>query len=133
MPFAMSESASSWSRAGSNTVRGCNGLGSIRSMETTLAGAPSGAGTSSGSTAVGRAGSSAERPLPNALRGLSGALFMSQDLLCKLYVALGAAGAKVVGEDRFAETGGLREPDAARDYGLKYVLIEELAKVICDL
>src|SRR6266404_9131170 len=110
MPLAMIESANSWSRAGSNTVRGCKGLGSIRSMETTLAGPPSVEDAGVASMAAGRDGSSAESPLPNALRGLSGALFMGQDLLCKLNVTLGAAGAKVVGEDRFAETGSFREP-----------------------
>ena len=67
------------------------------------------------------------------MRGLSGALFMSQDLLCQLNIAFGAAGSNVIGDDGFAEAGGFREANAARDDGLEDLIFEELPKILLYL
>lgn len=48
-------------------------------------------------------------------------------------IAFGAAGARVVREDRFAETGSLGEADAAGYNRSKNLILEKLAKVRCDL
>ena len=54
---------------------------------------------------------------------------MVENLFCELDVAFGAAGAGVVGEDRFAEAGGLGEADAARNDGLEDLVAEELSQI----
>ena len=78
--------------------------------------------------AAGFVGSRAERPLPKALRCLSGVLFMGQDLLCQLNVALGSARADVIGDNRLTETGGFRQTDAARDHGFKDAFSKKLRR-----
>src|SRR5271165_3162569 len=77
---------------------------------------------------------SADSPLPKTLRcGFSGGLGTSQDLLCELDVAFGATRADVVGENGLAEAGGLGEANAAGDYRLKNVVLEEFAKILLHL
>src|SRR4051794_19131989 len=96
MPFARTDCASSLRRSGWNTVRGCRGFRSIRSMRTCCKPCGSVAGDDSGTSfSTGLAGSSADSPLPNALR-LSGPLVMLQDLFRELDVALCAFGTNVV-------------------------------------
>src|SRR5260370_36909217 len=90
-------------------------------------------GDSWGAWCVVRVGRRAERPLPNALRCLSGALFMGQDLLCQLNVALGAARAQVVRKNGLAETGGLCEANAARNYGAKDALLKKISQILLHL
>ena len=48
-------------------------------------------------------------------------------------VRLGTTGARVVGKNRFTETGGFCEPDAAWDHGLKDLVAKEIAEVGFDL
>ena len=57
------------------------------------------------------------------------ALFMVEDLFGELDVAFRAAGAGVVDEDGFAETGRFGQADAARDDGPEDLVAEELAEV----
>src|SRR5260370_35209904 len=90
-------------------------------------------GDSWGAWCVVRVGRRADRHLPNALRCLSGALFMGQDLLCQLNVGLGAARAQVVRKNRLAEAGGLCEANAARNYSAKDGLLKEFAKILFHL
>src|SRR6266436_4654786 len=90
-------------------------------------------GDSWGAWCVVRVGRRAESPLPNALRGLSGALFMGQDLLCQLNVALGAARAQIIRKNRLAKTGSLGKANTPRNYGLKDALLEEFAKILFHL
>src|SRR5258707_15696056 len=90
-------------------------------------------GGSWGALCVVRVGRRAESPLPNALRGLSGALFMGQDLLCQLNVALGAARAQVIRKNRLAETGCLSKANTPRNYGLKDALLKELPEILFHL
>src|SRR5277367_3909585 len=129
IPFVCMELANSCRRPGSKVMRGCNGLGSICKIGRTATRTPAGAwgagaaGSGSVCTLVGRR---AESPLPSALRCLSGALFMSQDLLCQLNVAFSAAGSDVIGDYRLAETGGLCQAYTARDNGLEDLIFEEL-------
>src|SRR4051794_40209058 len=99
MPLARMDCASSWSRAGSKSERGCIGFGSMRLMGSFVGSAeewpsPLRPGAENPGT-VGRAGSSAERPLPNALR-FSGALLIRDDLLGEFDIAFGPAGPDVV-------------------------------------
>jgi len=54
---------------------------------------------------------------------------MVQNLFRELNVAFCAFGAGIVGQDGFAETGGFREPDAARDDGGEDLVLEEFAKI----
>src|SRR5258708_6238541 len=86
-----------------------------------------------GAWCVVRVGRRAERPLPNALRGLSGALFMGQDLLCQLNVALGAARAQVIRKNGLTEARGLCQSNAARNYSAKDALLKELPQVLLNL
>src|SRR5260221_4040147 len=90
-------------------------------------------GDSWGAWCVVRVGRRAESPLPNALRGLSGALFMGQDLLCQLNVALGAARAQIIRKNRLAKAGGLCQSNAARNYGLKDFLLKEFSQILLNL
>src|SRR5580700_787584 len=92
--------------------------------------APSEAGAAWVAGSGGFVGRRAERPLPKALRCLSGALFMGQDLLCQLNIAFGAAGADVVRQNRLTETGGFRQANTAWNDGLEDVILEELAQVL---
>ena len=54
---------------------------------------------------------------------------MVEDLFREFDIAFGPAGAGVVGEDGFAETGGFGQADAARDDGLEDLVLEEVAQV----
>src|SRR5258708_13045238 len=90
-------------------------------------------GDSWGALCVVRVGRRAESPLPNALRGLSGALFMGQDLLCQLNVALGAARAQVIRKNGLAEAGVLRQTNAAGNYSAKDALLKEFSQILFHL
>src|SRR5581483_12411311 len=91
-------------------------------------GAPAGAGADS-ATSTGR-GSSADKPLPSALRAFrSGSLFMRQNFLCELNVRFGAAGSRIIRQNRLSEARSFRQPDAARNHSFEYFLAEELPKV----
>ena len=48
-------------------------------------------------------------------------------------VGLGATGARVIGEDRFAKTSSFGKPNAAGDNGLEDLAAEEIAEVGFDL
>src|SRR5205809_3621423 len=113
IPLARIDCASSSSRSFCNSLRGCSGLGSMESMAA-FEGVSS--RTGGGGATGGRVGSSAPRPLPSARRGFSD-LFMIQNLFCEFDVALRAFGTRIVAQDGFAETGRLREPDAAWNHG----------------
>src|ERR1700730_11044673 len=126
MPLARMDWASSASVGCSlDKLRG-RGLASMDSMSTCKALAVSrswswpccGGGEGAGVMTRVRVGSRAPKPLPRALRELSG-LFMVQNFFGKLNVTLGAAGPRVIDEDRLAETGGFGQPDAARNDSLK--------------
>lgn len=95
--------------------------------------AVSGVGAASAVAVCGlRAGRSDPRPLPRTRRMFSG-LFTVQDLLCQLNIALGAFGARVVGENRLAEAGRLGEFYAAWNDGFENLVLKEFAKVGGDL
>src|ERR1700694_5917933 len=79
-----------------------------------------------------RVGRRALMPLPSALRGFS-VLLMSEYLFGEFDIAFGAPGAGVVAKDGLAETGCLRQPDAARDHGLEDLVVEEFLKVSGNL
>src|SRR5215469_7599862 len=98
----------------------------------TSPGAPAVVGSETGRP-PGLLGRRAESPLPRALRCLSEALFMGQDLLCQLNVALCASRSNVVGEDWLPKTGGLSEPYTARNNGLENTLVEEIAQILFNL
>src|SRR5437763_15152450 len=124
IPLARIDWAGSSSRFFSNVRRGWSGFGSMRSIGTSVV-CSGGVGAAGGGAAgVGRVGSSAPRPLPSALREVSG-LFMVQNLFGELNVALGTAGSGVVGQDRLAEAGGLRQANAARNHRLENLVLEE--------
>src|SRR5579872_1381250 len=78
-------------------------------------------------------GSSAERPLPSALRCLSVPVFILQDLLCELDVAFSSAGPRVVHQDGFSVTGGFRQADAAGNDGRENLIAEEILQIVGDL
>src|ERR1035438_3151963 len=78
-------------------------------------------------------GKRAESPFPKALRCLSGALFMGEDLLCQLNIAFGPSGSDVVGDYWLAETRGFRQANAAWDHRPEDVVFEELPKVLLHL
>src|SRR5579871_286585 len=136
IPFGCIEFASSCKRPGSNGTRGSRGVGPLRKRggraERTrgVAAGAGGVDAASVSTLVGRR---AESPLPSALRCLSGALFMSQDLLCQLDIAFCSSGPDIVGNNWLAEAGSLGQSNAARDDGLEHLVLEELTKVLFDL
>src|SRR5438477_10893713 len=116
MPFARIEFASSCIRSGSNTRLGCTGLGSISSIRIRLGVSGIGAGCGAAAAeaeAVGRFGRSAVRPLPNALRGPSGGLFISEYLLGQLDITFGSFGANIVADNRLTVAWRLGEPDIA--------------------
>src|SRR5271155_4168948 len=124
------ELASSSRRVASKMERGCKGLGWIFAigMEATCGPVDSGSGTC-WTAAVVLWGRRAERPLPNALRCLSGVVFTSQDLLCQLNIALRASRANIVGDDRLAVAGRLGQTDAARDHGFEDRFFEESSEI----
>src|SRR4051812_904425 len=110
MPLARIDAASSCSRSGSKTRLGWTGLASISSMRivwglTAAAGAEAAAaGSATGALRVGRR---AVNPLPSALRGPSGGLFIGENLLGQLNVGLGSFRANVVTQDWLAVAGRL--------------------------
>src|SRR5947209_7735096 len=85
-------------------------------------------GSGGGTATEGRLGSRAPSPLPSALRGFS-VLFMVQDLFCEFDVALRTFRTRIVAEDRFAETGGFGQPDAAWNDRPKYLVAEEFLEI----
>src|SRR5215813_13085352 len=75
-------------------------------------------------------GRRAPRPLPSAFRGFScGVLFIIQNLFGELNVALSAAGAGIVHDDRLAKARSLGEPHTTRNDGLKDLVAKELLEV----
>src|SRR6185437_5074073 len=130
MPFERIDCASSESRSSWKTRRGWRGFASIASMLSVVG--DSGAAASGGGVKVGFVGSSAPRPLPSALRELSG-LFMVEDFFGELDVALRTLGARVVRKDGFAEARGFRESNTAGDDCLEHFVLEELFQVGCHL
>src|ERR1700728_205810 len=80
-----------------------------------------------------RPGRSAERPLPSTLRCLSVPLFILQNRLRELDIALRASRAGVVHEDRLAVAGRLRQANAAGNYGGQYLVMKEVFEVVRNL
>src|SRR5689334_10175391 len=95
------------------------------------AGEPGDTGVAGVCRAVARPRISASIPLPSALR--ESGLFMVKYLLGEFYVALCTFGARVVGENRLAETWGFGEADASRNDGFEDLVLEELAEIVRDL
>src|ERR1035438_4821669 len=123
--------ASSSRRLVWKTRRGCRGLGRIWSigMVREDSRGSAGVGGMGASGGVGeRVGKSAPIPLPRARRGCSG-LCMVEDLFGELDIAFRPLGSGVVGEDGFAEAGGLGQSDAAGDNGLEDLILEEFPEV----
>src|SRR5689334_9857190 len=117
----------------SNVRRGWSGFGSIRSIATSVVCSGSGGiGGVAGVTGAGRVGSSAPRPLPSALRELSG-LFMIQNLFGQLDITFGTLRARIVGQYWFAEARRLGEPHAAGNHGLENLVLEEIFEVCRNL
>src|SRR5215469_11591688 len=102
----------------------------ISSMAT-VSGGRSSAGGGAGCV-TGRVGNSAPSPLPSALRGFS-VRFMVENLFGEPDIALRAAGARVVGNNGFAETRRLRQPYAARNHSVEHLFSEEFLQVGSDL
>src|SRR6266481_7735137 len=127
MPFDRMDCANSASRSLWNIRRGWSGLASMASTGTDCVVSSRAAET--GIVEGGRVGSSAPRPLPSALRELSG-LFMCQNLFCELDVAFSAPGSRVVDEDRLAEAGGLGQTYTAGNDGVKNLFAEELLQIV---
>jgi hypothetical protein len=92
-----------------------------------------GVGGAAGICTGGLGGSRAAKPLPSALRGLSCGLFMRQDFLGKLNVALGSLGARIVKQDWFAVARRFGETDASGDHGLKDGILEKVTEVVGHL
>src|SRR5579864_2989001 len=80
-----------------------------------------------------RPGRRAESPLPSALRGLSLALFIRQNLLREFDIALGSTGTRIVHENRLAVARSFREPNTARYHGRKYLIAKEFLQILSDL
>src|ERR1035438_7664811 len=78
-------------------------------------------------------GRRAESPLPSALRCLSGALFMGEDLLCQLNIAFGPSGSDIVGDYWLTEARGFCETNTAWDDGFEDTVFEELPQVMLHL
>src|SRR5512140_2183417 len=118
--FARIEAANSSSPSALNDVRGCMGLGWIRPSGSVPGFAEAGveAGAVAAAVVPGcpRPGRRAERPLPSALRGLSSALFIFQNLLREFNIALGTPRTRVIHQDWFPIAGGLRKSNAAGDH-----------------
>src|ERR1017187_7316561 len=127
MPFERIDCASSARRSAWKTRRGCIGFGSMEWMGTVCA-AGSVTGSVEAGTGCGRVGSSAPRPLPSALRGLSG-LFMIQNLFRQLDVAFRAPRAGVICQDWLAEARRFSKAYAPRNHGLEHQFAEELRQV----
>src|SRR3954451_24544521 len=101
-------------------------------MESALSPRSAAGGCGCGGGAGVRVGRSAPIPLPRALRGLSD-FCMVQDLFRELDIAFSTAGARVIGKDGLAETGGFGEADAAGDDGFEDLVFEEVAEIVRDL
>src|ERR1035441_9973190 len=96
IPLARIDWASSARRSFWKTRRGWRGLGSMRSMEIERSAASPG---TSASGLGGRVGRRALRPLPRALRGLSGLFMMIEDLFGESDVAFGPTGPGVIDQE----------------------------------
>src|SRR5438477_12356296 len=100
MPFARIEAANSSRRSIWKLTLGWTGLGWTESIGRLVgswkAGAAAAAVPDDTDAGSGRPGSSAERPLPSALRCLSIALPILEDLLAEFDVAFGASRASIV-------------------------------------
>src|SRR6185369_14442280 len=131
IPLARIDAASSSRPSELKCVLGCIGLGWIRpngSVPGFIEAGGTGAGAVATAAAAGcpRPGRRAERPLPSALRVLSLALFIRQNLLREFDIALGSPGTRVVHENGFAVTGRFRQSDAARNHSCKYLIAKEI-------
>src|SRR5580658_8138473 len=94
---------------------------------------PDSTGGGVGNPAAGLGGKRAERPLPKALRCLSGTVLTSQDLLCQLNIGLRTTGSHVVYDDRFAIAGCFRQTNAARNNSFEHRFFKETAQIQLDL
>src|SRR5579863_9155067 len=128
MPLARMDCASSASRSLWKARRGCSGLGSMEATGMFCAASAWAGASGRGAGAGVRVGRSALMPLPSALREVSG-LFMFEDLFGELDIAFGAAGTGIVGQDRFAETGRLRQADASGNDGFENLFVEEFLQI----
>src|SRR5947209_8760326 len=110
--------------------RGCSGFGSMDAIGMLFEWPSTTAGCSAASfsTATDRAvGINAASPLPSTLRGLSGALFTGEDLLCELHIAFRSSGTAIVRKDGLSETWRFRQPNAPGDHGFEYLVLKEFA------
>src|SRR4051812_34292487 len=97
IPLLRMDAANSCKRSASNTRLGCTGLASISSMRTLVGFCGTGGGVAAGSMFWGGLeGSSAVSPLPRALRGASGALFIGEYLLGQLDITFRSFGPDVI-------------------------------------
>src|SRR5437016_14653664 len=109
------------------------GFGSMASIGRAVADRAVGVAAIVGCSSVAvRDGSSAESPLPSALRCLSVAVLIGQNLLGELDITLSALGPRIVHKHRFAEAGSLGEPDATGNHSFEDFIPKELFEVVGD-
>src|SRR5688500_12847257 len=140
-PCARIDSASSWSASSANSMRGCLGLGTMRSsgISRTRSPATSGAakpsacavasapGASGASVGPGAPGMSAPRPRPSAF------LVMVDDLLRECAVTGCTAGCSIVVHARLSEARSLAEAHVAGNHGAIHAVREKLPGLVGDL
>src|SRR4029079_2728717 len=122
------------SASSANSMRGCFGLGTMRSRGISLTrsapGIASAAGASiatGGPSCAGAPGINAPRPRPSAF------LVMVNDLLRECPVTCCTAVCSIVVNDRFSEAGRLAEADIARDHRAVDPVGEKLPSFVGDL
>src|SRR6185295_14701193 len=132
IPLARIDAASSSRFCVRKRRRGWTGLGSIELTGSVVVGLAA-SGAVGCETGAGREGSSAESPLPSALRGLSVALLIRENLLGEADVAFCPFRSRIVHQDGLAETRRLRQPNATRNDRLEDFVLKELLQVVSDL
>src|SRR5215469_7392912 len=132
IPFARMDAANSSSRCGWKTFRGCTGFGAMASMAILdgFAGAAATAVPSACACTDPRGARRAESPLPSGLRNLSAAVFILDDFLGQLDIALRSARARIIHQNRLSVTRSFREPDAPWYDRRKYFLLKEIPQVL---
>src|SRR5580693_6783385 len=130
IPLARMEAASSSRRSELNTDRGCIGFGCMASIGSLVGRCGASPAAVPDALAPGLAGRSADKPLPSALRGLSFALFIFQNLLGQLDVTLRPPGARIIDDDRFAVAWRFRQPDTPRNHGRQDLVAEEVLQIV---